>query len=168
MPDICAVILDQHNQFRRRFAELDDLRREPAEHLERLWLWLGDVLDRHAAAEERCFYPELLACGARGADETRDAIGDHDDIRDAVRDAGREPVGSKRWWNAVIQARRANSDHMAEEERGALADFRTHVDTARRAELGARFLVEIRDIADHVDIHADVDPNSYIEAHSVS
>jgi hypothetical protein len=43
-----------------------------------------------------------------------------------IRDAGRHRVGSEQWWHSVRGAREANSDHMAEEEREALADFRRH------------------------------------------
>jgi hypothetical protein len=45
---------------------------------------------------------------------------------------GRHPVDSDAWWHAVAQARQANDDHMAEEERQALVDFRRHADLATR------------------------------------
>ena len=41
-----------------------------------------------------------------------------------MRDAERHPVGSDAWWESVGRARVANDEHMAEEEREALADFR--------------------------------------------
>ena len=53
MPDICTVILDQHEDFRRRFGDLDDRHDESADALTRLWEPLADLLDRHAAVEER-------------------------------------------------------------------------------------------------------------------
>jgi hypothetical protein len=61
-----------------------------------------------------------------GGPETKDAIRDHDDIRDGLRHAAQHPVGSQEWWQAVPGTRVANSDHMAEEEREALPDFRRH------------------------------------------
>jgi hypothetical protein len=121
MADITQLILDDHDAFRRQFAALDDA--DPAE-LRALWDPLAELLEVHAAAEEAIFYPQLLRHGDDAEDETVDAIGDHNDIRDGVREAARHPVGSSKWWDGVWQARRANSDHMAEEEDDALADFR--------------------------------------------
>jgi len=141
MSDITQAILEEHEWFRRRFAELDGGRE--AGDLEILWGLLAGRLEVHAAAEEDIFYPELLRRGDDAREETEDAIGDHDEIRDAVRrTVGLEP-GSDQWWEAVRAARKANSDHMAEEERGALADFRRNVDPERRERLGLRFRVEL-------------------------
>ncbi len=165
MPDICDLILDEHETFRRRFAELDEHREEP-ETLKRLWDPLAELLERHAAAEETIFYPELLARGQRAEDETDDAIDDHNDIRDAVRDAASTEPGSDAWWEAVSKAREENSDHMGEEERGALADFRAHAPEDVREEIGNRWV-------DYNQKHAggrgvdssDKDPEEYIEEH---
>jgi hypothetical protein len=77
-----------------------------------------------AVAEETVFYPQLLRRGNEAGDETLDAISDHNDIRDGVHEAARYPIGSPQWWDGVRRARMANSDHMAEEEEQALADFR--------------------------------------------
>ena len=84
----------------------------------------------HAAGEEAIFYPELLRVGiaarrkAGVEGETLDAIDDHNDIRDAVTEAGRHPVGSDAWYATVAGANADNGDHMAEEEREGLTDFR--------------------------------------------
>lgn len=59
--------------------------------------------------------------------------------RDAVGHAGRATVGTDEWWKAVEEAREQNSDHIGEEERGALADFRAHTPSESRRELGAQF-----------------------------
>jgi hypothetical protein len=165
MRDICAVILEQHDDFRRRFAKLDEYRTRSGVSLAPLWQSLADGLDRHASTEERCFYPAVLACGRRGVEETRDAIGDHDEIRAAVRAAEAASVGSPEWWDAVLRAREANSKHMAEEERGALADFRVTVDPAHRVDLGAAFEAEFGRITFDEDVHAHVDPERYIQSH---
>ncbi len=169
MPDICDLILDEHGIFRRRFAELDERRGEGAssEILGRLWQPLAELLDRHASAEEDTFYPGLLRRGAHGDEETDDAIRDHNKIRDAVRDANDHDVGSQGWWEAVDRAREENSDHMAEEERGPLADFRVHSDAADRDALGARFVAFSAEHAGGRGISGDdKDPDAYIEANT--
>lgn len=161
MPDITALILDDHDTFRRQFAALDDLSRP--EDLERVWTPLAKLLDLHAVAEEELFYPELVRRGSDAESETLDAVGDHNDIRDGVHEAARHPVGSDAWWAAVRTARAANTEHMGEEEDGALADFRRHADPGLREDLGRRFLdfkaqhAEVRDIDT-----SDKDPEVYV------
>ncbi len=165
MADITQIILDEHAWFRRAFAQLDEA---TDDQLASLWALLEGRLEVHARAEESLFYPELLDEGDDAEDETDDAIGDHNDIREATSRARSETVGSDDWWSAVAAARRANSDHMGEEEREALADFRRNTDPARRHELGAAFAAFI---AGHTTIDIELieqgpDPDDYIEDHS--
>lgn len=164
MPDICDLILDDHETFRRRFAELDEQRGQGTAALQQLWEPLGGLLDLHAAAEEEMFYPRLLRRGQAGRPETSDAISDHNAIHDAVASAARPPAGSEEWWQAVRQAREQNSDHMAEEERGALADFHSNTAAEMRQEPGARFVSFKDDHAGGRRLQAeDKDPQGYIE-----
>lgn len=167
MPDITTLILDDHAWFRRQFAALDELQAragtDPRE-LTRLWDPLAARLDVHAIAEEKIFYPQLLQHGEDPEEETLDAIGDHNEIRDGVARAERNPVGSGEWWAGVWDARRANDEHLAEEENEGLADFRLHASTGLRESLGQQF-------AEFLDAHpttaglddTDVDPESYVE-----
>lgn len=163
MADITQLILDDHETFRRQFAALDDA--EGPEELRAVWEPLADLLDLHAAAEEAVFYPQLLRRGDDAEDETVDAIGDHNDIRDGVREAAGYSIGSPHWWDGVWQARRANSEHMAEEEDDALADFRRNTSRATREDLGRQFLdfkanhAAAQDTADE-----DKDPEGYVTA----
>jgi Hemerythrin HHE cation binding domain len=138
MADITQLILDDHETFRREFAALDDT--HDPEELKAIWEPLATLLDVHAVAEEAIFYPQLLRRGDDAEDETLDAIGDHNDIRDGVHEADRHPVGSPQWWDGVRQVRSANSDHMAEEEDDALPDFRRNAPLSLREELGRQFL----------------------------
>lgn len=166
MSDVCDVVLEEHAEFRRRFAELDTHHDSDAATLGALWQPLADLLDRHAAAEEEVLYPKLLHRGSDAEDETDDAIDDHNKIRDAVREATRHTAGSPAWWGAVRQAREQNSDHMAEEERGALADFRMHTGRADRDALGARFLdFNARHTPPTRADARDKDPGTYIAEH---
>jgi hypothetical protein len=165
--DITDLILEHHEWFRRRFVELDDLRSASPDDvgaLSRSWQPLADLLDVHAVAEEEIFYPELLREGDSGApDETIDAIGDHNDIRDAVRDAERAPVAGEAWWAAVARAREANDEHMAEEERDALADFRRNAAAELRDTLGRRFRRFVEQHPNPVGVdNRDKDPEQYV------
>ncbi len=143
MTDITKLILADHDWFRERFAKLDDLQAQtPIDRaaLERVWRPLGEKLDLHAYIEEKIFYPQLLQRGADDPEgETLDAIGDHNDIRDGVRAANAAPVGTEEWWTAVGQTRKANDDHMGEEEREGLSDFRRHAPVGLREALGRQY-----------------------------
>lgn len=163
MSDITQLILDDHETFRREFAALDDAH-EP-EQLREIWEPLAVLLEVHAAAEEAVFYPKLLSRGDDGEDETLDAIGDHNDIRDGVREAARHPLGTSQWWDGVRQARMANSSHMAEEEDEALPDFRRNAPLSVRVDLGHQFLKFKTNHSDARDLDtSDKDPQAYVSA----
>jgi hypothetical protein len=130
------------------------------------------LLDTHALAEEQFFYPELLKLG-RGADhespreETRDAIKDHNEIRDTGSEVDRHVVGTADWFDAVAAANRANSDHMAEEERQGLTDFRRHVPVEFRHRLGVDFLrFESEHLTGAGVNPVDVEVDQYVSANS--
>ncbi|HET7305797.1 MAG TPA: hemerythrin domain-containing protein, partial [Segeticoccus sp.] len=129
-------------------------------------------LENHAEAEEKYFYPPLLQVGKGASDasdapeEVEDAVKDHNNIRDAARKVGQHEVGSQPWWDAVVEARVANSTHMAEEERQDLADFRRHTDLQTRHDIAVEFLrFESQKAARGVK-PVDKDPEDYVEEHS--
>lgn len=149
--DVTQIILDDHRDQRRLFAMIEQIDRADTISLAALWRRLAALLDAHAEAEERFFYPALLRIG-RGAndapsaeDETEDAIEDHNEIRDAVAEVGRHEVGSDAWFEALGRANKANGDHMAEEERQGLTDFRRHASLDQRHKLGVQLAVFIAD-----------------------
>ena len=167
--DITDVILHQHAEQRRMFAMLDEVPRDDTEALGAIWKRLEILLETHAEAEERYFYPLLLKVGKGAADaddadeEVEDAVKDHNEIREAIREVGGHDVGSDDWWKAVIDCRVANSDHMAEEERQDLADFRQQVGLQERHDIAVRFLrFESLKAATGV-APEDKDPQKYIE-----
>jgi Hemerythrin HHE cation binding domain len=168
MADITKLILADHDWFREQFAKLDDLQAQtPIDHaaLGRVWRRLGEKLDLHAYIEEQIFYPQLLKRGVDDPEgETLDAIGDHNDIRDGVRAANAAAIGADEWWAAVGQTRQANDDHMGEEEREGLSDFRRHAPIGLREALGRQY----RDfMAQHPTTKGipivDRDPKRYVE-----
>ena len=96
------------------------------------------------------------------AAETKDAIGDHNDIRDGILEAARHEVGSRGWWGGVDAARRANDEHMGEEEHEGLRDFRLHVDLETRHRIAVPFVAYEAEFAAGVPIE-DKDPDRYVE-----
>jgi len=143
--DITQLILDDHHEQRRQFAMLEQIDPGDTGTLSALWSRLAAFLELHAAAEEAIFYPELLKVDklagrlGSGEEETLDAIGDHNDIRDAVAAVGPHEVGSSDWFAAVAAANAANGDHMAEEEREGLTDFRRYASLQLRHDLAVAF-----------------------------
>ena len=140
--DITELILAHHAWFREQFVRLDDAAAAPSDvdALRALWEPLATKLDLHAVAEEEIFYPQLLRRGTQDPrEETLDAIGDHNEIRDGVHAAAAATIGTPQWWAAVAQTREANDEHMAEEEREGIPDFRRNAPTGLRESLGRRF-----------------------------
>jgi hypothetical protein len=169
--DITEVILHQHGEQRRMFALLDEFPRDDIEGLAALWKRLAILLETHAEAEERYFYPHLLRVGTGAADadsvdeEVEDAVKDHNEIREGIRKAAAADTGSDEWWAAVVDCREANSEHMAEEERQDLADFRLHADLALRHDIAVKFLrFESINAATGVP-PKDKEPEQYVEDH---
>jgi hypothetical protein len=143
--DITELILADHQEQRRLFAILEEIDRDDLHNLEPIWARLAAFLEVHAAAEEAIFYPPLLKLGAGSGPghspkaETLDAIKDHNQLRDAIAKAHSFRAGSPDWFAAIKEANAANSDHMAEEEREGLTDFRRHVDLQIRHDLAVAF-----------------------------
>jgi hypothetical protein len=165
--DITQLILDDHHEQRRLFAILEQIDRTDTGVLSAVWSRMAAFLELHAAAEEEIFYPALLQVGLAGGratgveEETLDAIHDHNDIRDAVTEVARHQVGTDAWYAAVAAANLANSDHMAEEEREGLTDFRRLAGLQRRHELAVAFAAyEARNYAGVPVV--DKDPAAYV------
>jgi hypothetical protein len=169
--DITQLILDDHHEQRRLFAIIEQIDRTDTAALGAVWGRLAAFLETHALAEEKFFYPELLHVGkgAGGkrdaADETEDAIKDHNEIRDAVAAVGKHNVASDDWFKAIAKANEANSDHMGEEEREGLTDFRLRATLELRHELAVQFA---QFEANHVTgvVAVDKDPKAYIAQNS--
>src|SRR5579862_5078184 len=96
---VTDLIRLDHIWFRSQFAAIDAARGDAA-MLAALWAALSARLEVHAAAEETLFYPRLIRDDSDAVDDTKDAIKDHNDIRDAIRDALGHRVGDEVWWTA--------------------------------------------------------------------
>jgi hemerythrin superfamily protein len=169
--DITQLILDDHHEQRRLFSIIEQIDRRETDKLAVVWNRLAAFLETHAEAEERYFYPALLKRGEgagdkdSAADETEDAIEDHNEIRDAVAAVAEHPVGSDKWFEAVAKANKANGDHMAEEEREGLTDFRMTSPLAERHRLAMSFIAYEARLVTGVPA-VDKDPKQYIKQNS--
>jgi hypothetical protein len=167
--DITEVILHQHGEQRRMFAALDEVPASDVDTLAAIWRRLEILLETHAEGEERYFYPHLLTLGTGAADaegvddEVKDAIKDHNEIRDAITKTHEHEPGSDAWQQAVLECRIANDDHMAEEERQDLTDFRRHASLDLRHDIALKFLrYEALKAATGIP-PVDKDPEEYVE-----
>ncbi|MBO0813912.1 MAG: hypothetical protein J2P30_01970, partial [Actinobacteria bacterium] len=79
----------------------------------------------------------------------------------AVAEVARHQVGGDGWFAAVAAANLANSDHMAEEEREGLTDFRRLAGLQQRHNLAVAFAAfQARNFAGVPAV--DQDPESYV------
>lgn len=168
--DICQLILDDHAEQRRLFAIIEEIGPGDPQALAPVWGRLKALLDTHAEAEERFFYPDLLMVGKGAndaddaADETEDAIDDHNDIRDTGEAVAKHAIGTEAWFDALGKCNLANSKHMAEEERQGLTDFRLHATRERRHQLAVRFAAFEAAHLTGVEPQ-DKDPKAYVKEH---
>lgn len=165
--DIVDCILADHNRQRTLFAALDEARDDPVA-LGNIFNHLKTFLEAHAEAEERHFYPTLLKKGDGALDSdsaeetTEDAIDDHNKIAEAAEEAVRHPPGSDAWWAAVDKCNYHNSEHMSEEERQGLTDFRRTVPLQERTRLAIQYLAfEAKHAGSYQ--RQEKDPDDYIE-----
>ncbi|MGD0375039.1 MAG: hemerythrin domain-containing protein [Streptosporangiaceae bacterium] len=165
--DITQLILDDHHEQRRLFAILEQIDRGDTGTLSAVWARLSAFLELHAEAEEEIFYPALLQAGTGAGragsaeEETLDAIHDHNDIRDAIAAVAGHEAGTDAWYAAVAAVNLANGDHMAEEEREGLTDFRRLAGLRLRHDLATAFAAfEARHFAGVPAV--DKDPAGYV------
>jgi hypothetical protein len=166
--DICNLILDDHAEQRKLFAIIEEIGPGDSDALGSVWNRLHGLLDTHAEAEERYFYPTVVRRGEGAGDadgmkdEVEDAIDDHNEIRDAAAAVAKESVGSKAWFDAVDKANLVNSKHMAEEERQGMTDYRRHTTPEERHAAAIRFAAFDAKYLTGVEA-VDKDADAYIE-----
>jgi hypothetical protein len=163
--DIDALVLAEHEAFRRSFTEIEALT-DPGE-LEQRWTELADRLEVHAAGEEAVFYPELLQEVDDSEGDTKHAVKDHNEIRETTQAVAQHEAGSDAWWDAFRTAREATVEHLEEEEHDVLPPFRDQVDEETRHRLGLQWLKFLEDHEAAKGLTGDaVDPEAYVEEHT--
>jgi hypothetical protein len=158
--DIADLVLEDHHRQRKSFALLDETDPANDARLAAIWGDLADFLEAHAAAEEAVLYPRVLELSDPDASETKDAIGDHYDIRDAITRATSEDVGSDGWWKAVGAARAANTEHEV------LPHLRRRAAIAVRTDMGLAFEVAKTSARRAQLDTSDKAPDDYVVEHT--
>ena len=163
--DITALILSEHDAFRRAFTEIEQL--EDVEQLRTRWRELADQLEVHAAGEEEVFYPALLVDVEDSEGDTEHAVKDHNEIRDTTGKVDDHEVGTDAWWEAFRAAREATVDHLGEEETDVLPPFKDSVSEQDREALGMRWMKFLEDHAGAQGLSGEEkDPEEYVEEHT--
>ena len=165
--DIASLILSEHEAFRRAFAEIEGLRDSDAEQAPLRWKELADQLEVHAAGEEAIFYPALLHEVDDSEGDTKHAVKDHNEIREATRAVEDHEAGSDSWWEALVTAREATVEHLGEEETDVLPLFKQEVAESVRTELGMQWLAFHDEHEQAKGLSGkDKDPDAYVEKHT--
>lgn len=139
--DIIELIMADHDRIRRLLSAVDDAARYqhtagPGWPLAPVWRRSAELIEPHFAAEEEICYLPMAGTGSGAIASMRDALADHDDIREAIAEAGICRCGSPGWWLAVSAACRATLDHLAREERQLLSPFSARATPRLRNDLG--------------------------------
>jgi hypothetical protein len=159
---VTDIIRKDHVWFRNQFAALEAAR-DDSEQLTTIWGVLSARLEVHAVAEETLFYPRLLKDDPDSVDDTKDAVKDHNEIRDGIREAEGHLVGDDGWWLGVNATEKANDEHMEEEEQGPLLEFDDAASETEQAQLAMAFSAFETEHAGARGITIeDKDPDEYV------
>lgn len=140
--DIIELVMEDHRRIRRLREALSDAVRYsggsgPGWMVAHAWQRLSGLLEVHARAEEEICYLPMFGSSPQAIRRMREAVGDHDDIREAIGEASLQRAGSTLWWRAVRAGLAASSAHLERAERGML----THCEltASQRLELGRQW-----------------------------
>jgi hemerythrin superfamily protein len=137
MTDIIELVLQDHHAVAALFDKL-----QAATHADdqtSLFTQVKDALERHASAEEKILYPRVRKEVPDGRDESKDAIEEHDQIRESLKEVEEHDPGTELFTLAVTQLVATTKHHVGVEESELLPDFRKNSDVTEREELGRRF-----------------------------
>jgi Hemerythrin HHE cation binding domain len=145
MADVIQLIQADHQRICALLDALGDLSQHrgaarASASLARTWQQLHGLLDLHTEAEEEICFIAVFGRSAAAAAPLREAIADHEDIREAIQEADLQPFGSAAWWRPVAAIRPTASQHIARVEQGPLAAFADRAAPGVREELGRRWL----------------------------
>jgi hypothetical protein len=140
--DVIELIMADHRRIRRLREALYDTVRHVGDSgqnwmLGHVWQRLAGLLEVHSRAEEEVCYLPMFGSGPGAAELRHGAIADHDDIREALREASLQRVGSAPWWRAVTGVLACSAEHHEREEREMLA--RCELTVSQRLELGRQW-----------------------------
>ena len=137
MTDIIELVLQDHHAVAALFDKLQAAAH--ADDQSALFAQVKDALERHASAEEKVLYPRVRKEVPDGREESKDAIEEHDQIRESLKEVDEHDAGTDLFTLAVTQLVATTKHHVGVEESELLPDFRKNSDAAEREELGRRF-----------------------------
>jgi len=137
MTDIVELVLEDHHTVAALFDKLQAA--TSADDQIALYAQVKDALERHASAEEKVLYPRVRKEVPDGKEESKDAIEEHDQIRESLKEVEEHDAGSELFTLAVAQLVATTKHHVGVEESELLPDFRKNSDATERDELGRKF-----------------------------
>lgn len=139
--DIVELIMADHRRIRRLRGAVQDAARfdgdaGPGWILSHTWQRFTGLLVAHFEAEEEICYLPMFGPGPQAAGRRRDAVADHDDIRETIREASLHRAGSARWPRAAVAVLARSAEHLDREECGVLAECPIRLTMSQRRALG--------------------------------
>lgn len=124
-----------------QFGEMRRRRRDPASRpaLATTWDTLARLIDLHMRAKDVICVPAICDPGRQGRTLAREVEGAHENIREMIRETGRQLPGSPRWWHLATTTLTAWTVQADYEERGLLADYRHRAGPALRCQLALQW-----------------------------
>lgn len=137
MADIIELVLKDHRAVEQLFTELQAAKGSGEQA--RLFALVKAALESHAAAEEDVLYPRVRKDVPEGKEEVKDAIDEHDEIRESIAEVEEHEAGTELFALAVDQLVATTKHHVGVEEAELLPDFAGNSDPEERDALGVRF-----------------------------
>jgi hemerythrin superfamily protein len=137
MTDIVDLVLQDHRTVQAMFDELQAA--TGADDQAKLFVEVKEALESHASAEEKVLYPRVRKDVPEGREEAKDAIEEHDQIRESLNEVEERDAGTELFILAVAQLVATTKQHVGVEETELLPDFRNNNEASERESLGLRF-----------------------------
>jgi hemerythrin superfamily protein len=137
MTDIIDLVLQDHHAVEELFGRLQAATGADAQA--ELFEQVKKDLERHAWAEEKVLYPRVRKDAPEGKGEVKDALEEHDQIRQALKEVEEHEAGTELFTQAVAQLIATTKHHVGVEEAELLPDFRNNSEASERESLGRAF-----------------------------
>jgi hemerythrin superfamily protein len=134
--DILDLLLDDHQEFRQLFDELDQT--EPAQRQE-LFRYVVARLASHEAAEEAVVHPTVRDDVPGGQEIAEARLAEEAEAEQLLADMDDLDPTSQEFADALGRLRDEVLTHAEHEEREEFPRLRSHVDAERRREMGEIF-----------------------------
>lgn len=100
---------------------------------------MRSAFELHSAAEEKVLYPRVKREAIDGKEEVVDALEEHAEIHESIKEVSEHEPGSELIQLAVAQLVATTKHHVGVEETELLPDFLANSERSEREELGEEF-----------------------------